>query len=88
MNIDTIESDDLDHTAEIDRLRETLATALADATKALWTAAQTAEQLASDQVYDIEHAESTTAADLRYLIADATRSVRTVQILQRHIEQP
>jgi hypothetical protein len=71
---------------EIDALRAVLGVALADAQTALREAEHAIDRLASNGVYDIEYVESTTAGDLRQMVADAGRATRIALVLKRQIE--
>ncbi|GAA2815301.1 hypothetical protein GCM10010441_44890 [Kitasatospora paracochleata] len=71
---------------EIDALRATLNTALTDAQANLRAAEHTIGRLASNGVYDIEYAESTTNADLQHLLSDASRAVRIALVLKQRID--
>jgi hypothetical protein len=71
---------------EIDALRAVLGVNLNDALKLLQAAEGQIDRLASNPVYDVEYAESTTASDLRHMLAEASRAVRIAQVLQKQIE--
>lgn len=71
---------------EIEELRSSLGSALRVIGAGLDEAKRLIDQLVSDQVYDVEYAESTAANDLRHMVAEASRAVRIAQALQSQIE--
>lgn len=71
---------------EIDSLRAVLGQNLSKALELLQGAEAQIVRLASGQVYDVEYAESTAAADLRHLVIEATRAVRIALVLKKQID--
>jgi hypothetical protein len=67
------------------RLRKELAAVLTEARGALNRAEGLVSELAK-QVYDVEYVEGIEAVDLLHLVKGASRSVRTAQVLQKHME--
>jgi len=72
---------------EIEVLRGELGGAIGEALMSIREAEGLIDRLASNGVYDIEYAESVAAADLRHMVAEASRAMRIAQDLQSHIER-
>ncbi|GAA0705082.1 hypothetical protein GCM10010193_70150 [Kitasatospora atroaurantiaca] len=72
---------------QIEVLRGELGGAIGEALMSIREAEGLIDRLASNGVYDIEYAESVAAADLRHVVAEASRAMRIAQALQSHIER-
>lgn len=71
---------------EIDRLRDVLGTALSDAHESLHVAIDAVAQLVSNQVYDIEYAESAYGTYLKTMLDDAVRTVRIAALVKKQLD--